>query len=179
MAADTKQMIADTLFEILEHKKIDAVTVKSLAEACGISRQTFYYHFQDILDVLEWGTRQALEQDVAESLRVRDLRAAIGVFVAQAVRRRAVIRMFLSSHRRADFERLLLDAVRVQLGELLRRRFPGSRLPVADAAALLDFCSYGVMGLLLSHCCREEADPEQLADQIYRLLTGQMRSALT
>ena len=50
----TKQMISEKMCELLQHKTIDKITVKSLVEECGINRQTFYYHFCDIYDLLEW-----------------------------------------------------------------------------------------------------------------------------
>lgn len=37
-------------------------------EACGISRQTFYYHFQDILEVIEWSLDQAFSHLLEQSL---------------------------------------------------------------------------------------------------------------
>ena len=48
MNLEAKQVIANQLFIMLEQKKFENITVKSLADACHISRQTFYYHFQDI-----------------------------------------------------------------------------------------------------------------------------------
>ena len=50
MAVDMKQLIAETLARLLERKSVDKITVKELVETCGISRQAFYYHFQDIVD---------------------------------------------------------------------------------------------------------------------------------
>lgn len=46
MAVDMKQMISNTMAGLLEHKSVDKITVKELVEACGISRQAFYYHFR-------------------------------------------------------------------------------------------------------------------------------------
>lgn len=54
MPIDTKRIIANALEEMLRNKSIDKITVSSLIEACGVSRQTFYYHFRDLMDVLEW-----------------------------------------------------------------------------------------------------------------------------
>ena len=174
MAADTKQLIADALFGILEHRKIDTVTVKSLVEACGISRQAFYYHFRDIMDVVEWGIRQALEQDLAQSLRTPDPREAIRLFVTHAVQQQAAIRLLLDSHRRPELERLLIRALRTYLRELFRHRYTGPALSAADLAAALDFCTYGVIGSLLGACSHGDPDPEQLTDQLCRLLSGEM-----
>ena len=54
MAIDAKKTIAETLFRLLERKPVDKITVKELVDACGISRQGFYYHFRDIMEVVEW-----------------------------------------------------------------------------------------------------------------------------
>lgn len=54
MPVQVKPMIAEAFIRLSKQKNIDKITVKDLVEACGISRQTFYYHFQDILEVIEW-----------------------------------------------------------------------------------------------------------------------------
>lgn len=33
---------------------MNKITVKQLVDDCGLNRQTFYYHFQDIYDLLGW-----------------------------------------------------------------------------------------------------------------------------
>ena len=48
MREDMKSMIADTFSQMLEKEDIDKITVTKLIGECHISRQTFYYHFQDI-----------------------------------------------------------------------------------------------------------------------------------
>lgn len=71
MANDTKKLIADSLTSLLEHKQLDRITVKYLVEYCGISRQTFYYHFQDIMDVLEWGAGQISRTNAKRKLKCK------------------------------------------------------------------------------------------------------------
>ena len=62
MKEDMKSVIADTFSEMLEKEDIDKITVTRLIAQCHISRQTFYYHFKDIMDVLEWTFRRAIGQ---------------------------------------------------------------------------------------------------------------------
>lgn len=50
----TKSAIVASLCKLLQEHPLDAITVKDIVEDCGISRQTFYYHFQDIYSVLDW-----------------------------------------------------------------------------------------------------------------------------
>jgi AcrR family transcriptional regulator len=35
-------------------KTLDKITVKEVVQRCGVNRQTFYYHFRDIYDLLDW-----------------------------------------------------------------------------------------------------------------------------
>ena len=53
---------------LIRRKDADKITVKDLVEVCGISRQTFYYHFKDIVDVVEWAAQQGVQRLVRESL---------------------------------------------------------------------------------------------------------------
>ena len=72
MQADVKRQIADKLLELLEKKSLEKITVKELVTLCGISRQTFYYHFEDVLDVVDWWTRQGAQQLMEQSMRTED-----------------------------------------------------------------------------------------------------------
>ena len=49
-----KQRLADALKAEMSEKPLDKITVRSLTERCGVNRQTFYYHFDDIYDLLKW-----------------------------------------------------------------------------------------------------------------------------
>ena len=85
MPVDMKSMIADTLNQLLCQKSLDKITVKELVEACHISRQTFYYHFQDIMEVIEWYQHKMLEQSIAASLAAPNGRDAIKGMVQEAL----------------------------------------------------------------------------------------------
>ena len=54
MSGFTKEIIAKTFTEILDEKPMSKVTVRDIVERCGVNRNTFYYHFRDIPDVVEF-----------------------------------------------------------------------------------------------------------------------------
>ncbi|UQT48511.1 TetR/AcrR family transcriptional regulator C-terminal domain-containing protein [Flavonifractor plautii] len=68
MAPSTKLALANALKKLLQKKFLDDITVKELVEECEVNRQTFYYHFQDIYDLLRW----FLEHETSEALRGAD-----------------------------------------------------------------------------------------------------------
>ena len=50
----TKMAIAYALKELVEEKSLNRITIQDIADKCGINRQTFYYHFPNIIDLVEW-----------------------------------------------------------------------------------------------------------------------------
>lgn len=63
--ATTKMAIAFSLKELLLEKSLEKITISDITKKCGINRQTFYYHFRDIFDLIKW----ICEQDTEKALR--------------------------------------------------------------------------------------------------------------
>ena len=54
MNADyTKKMIMENLISLLNRIPLNKITVGKLAEECGINRNTIYYHFKDLDDIID------------------------------------------------------------------------------------------------------------------------------
>lgn len=55
MTGKTKKMIISSFLELVNsNEQYDKITVTDLVEKCGISRQTFYYHFEDVDKLVSW-----------------------------------------------------------------------------------------------------------------------------
>ena len=50
----TKRALEESLKRLLLKKPLTKITINDLTTDCGISRMTFYYHFKDIYDLVEW-----------------------------------------------------------------------------------------------------------------------------
>lgn len=57
-------MLAETLVSLLEKKQLSKITVSELVSLCDINRKTFYYHFTDVYDLLEWHLSGELEKAI-------------------------------------------------------------------------------------------------------------------
>ncbi len=51
---NTKDQLAAALKTMLAVKPIERITIRDIVEICGVNRQTFYYHFEDVYDLLEY-----------------------------------------------------------------------------------------------------------------------------
>ena len=53
MAAFTERAIKESFLKLLMERPLSQITVKDIVSDCGVNRNTFYYHFEDIPELLE------------------------------------------------------------------------------------------------------------------------------
>ncbi len=58
----TKELLAESFRDLLLHRDFEKITIKHITDQAGVIRPTFYYHFQDKYDVLEY----ILKRDVID-----------------------------------------------------------------------------------------------------------------
>ncbi len=172
MPSDMKERIAREFAELARTKSIDKITVKDIVEACHITRQTFYYHFQDLIDMIDWSLRQAMEELVEKSIRIDSREQVIELFLSEAVKARGLLRKLLASQLREQTERLIVESVRSYFREMVERRELLQDVSRSDAQVALDFYTFATVGMMLEYCSRPNLDVKRLAGQITRLMSG-------
>ena len=65
MSQMTKRALVASLKDLLAEKPLDKITVTDLTEHCGVNRMTFYYHFKDIYDLVEWACIESATRALA------------------------------------------------------------------------------------------------------------------
>ncbi|MCI1721717.1 MAG: TetR/AcrR family transcriptional regulator C-terminal domain-containing protein [Lachnospiraceae bacterium] len=61
----TKELLADCFHELLLTMPFDKITIKTITDRAGLIRATFYKHFQDKYEVLEW----IFQTDISDGTR--------------------------------------------------------------------------------------------------------------
>ena len=64
----TKERIASSLKGLMKKKAFDKITVKDISDDCDISRSAFYYHFEDMYDLMKW----TFESEALELLKASE-----------------------------------------------------------------------------------------------------------
>lgn len=166
MPINTKAMIADTLHTLMQQKSFDKITVTELVEACNISRQTFYYHFQDILEVVEWSARQALKKALEQSLKSDRPEQSVRFFVDMAMESSTQIERLLHSQYREQFEKAFGDGLEAYMWEMIRHKAPDFIQNKMDSQIAVRFCACGIAGVLLRFSCEKDMDAERMTRQL-------------
>ena len=67
MSQTTKRALEASLKKLLLEKPLNKITINDITEDCGVNRMTFYYHFKDIYDLVDW----ILMEDAAKTMEGR------------------------------------------------------------------------------------------------------------
>lgn len=171
----TKTMISDAFLELSKVKSIDKITVKDIVETCNITRQTFYYHFQDIMDVIEWSFQQRMEEILEKSLQIATLQHAVRTLISLVEEHPKMINRLMSSQKREQTENLLFSTVRAYMKEWIDRNELFMDMKRSDIEIALSFFAYAVVGIMLEISLnRKTVDLDMISRQISQLISGEM-----
>jgi probable dihydroxyacetone kinase regulator len=91
MSLTTKRALAESLKKLLSKRGLDKITVKDIVEDCGVNRQTFYYHFHDVYDLVEWIIRDDAERVLSRELDYSDWKAGLRSMMEYILQNRNLI----------------------------------------------------------------------------------------
>lgn len=171
MAKLTQQAMAASLKRLLSKKTLDKITVKEITDDCGVQRQTFYYHFKDIYDLLEWTFLQEGER-IIDRERLSDTWQDIYLKVFHYIEKnRSFIINAYNSVGREPLERFLYQSVYDLIAKFLNDMEGSAKLTGEDKTFICDFYKFGLVGIILEWIGQGmKEDPEVLSGRINRLL---------
>lgn len=179
MANKTKHAIKEALMKLLDDRPFDKISVKDLVDACGISRNTFYYHYHDVYEVLE----DIFEEETQKNIGEADTWDLWEDGILQAVEfalnnRRAVYHVYHSLNRE-ELERYLHRVVGSLAQEFVRQQAADLNVNEIDIKLLSVFYKHGVVGIFLEWLDNNmREDPVRLIKRMGFLMRGTIRRCL-
>ncbi len=73
----TKKALAASLKKLMEKSALDKISICEIVEDCGVNRKTFYYHFNNIYDLVDWMFEEEAIESVKQYDFIRDYENAV------------------------------------------------------------------------------------------------------
>ncbi|MEA4815676.1 MAG: TetR/AcrR family transcriptional regulator C-terminal domain-containing protein [Lachnospiraceae bacterium] len=179
MSETTKLAIASSFKKLLRKKSLTKITVKDIVEGCGINRQTFYYHFKDVYDLMEWifieeakillDGKKGFSSWKEDFLRIFDYLQVNHVLIYNAY----------NSMSRDSLERYILKVTRPLLCNFASEISVNINISEDDKNFVIDVFSFAMMGIMLEWI--ENKMPKSYSNSIDKfvfLIDGSMEGAL-
>lgn len=145
----TKEMLAESLMKLLARRTLDKITIQDIVDDCGYNRQTFYYHFHDIYDLIDW-IFAAQTQELIEKCRAcGSLDVGVEAVIAyMRENRRLILNILRSVNGEKLLDNLYRSAQSIVLSAL--ENHPGVQELSAEYRGLVaEAFKYALAGLLI------------------------------
>ena len=179
MSQTTKRALEASLKNLLLLKPLDKITIKDIAEDCGINRMTFYYHFKDIYDLVEW----TCVEDASKALEGKKTydtwqQGFLQIFEAVLANKPFIMNVYHSVSRE-QVEIYLYKLVYGLTIGVVNDKSTGMTIRDEDKKFIADFYKYAFVGLMLDWIKNGmKDDPHLIIDRLGSLVHGNITSAL-
>lgn len=149
MSNITKKALEASLKKVMLKKPLDKITIRDITDDCGISRMTFYYHFQDIYDLIEW----ACIEDAAAALQGKKTcdtwhEGLVQVFEAVLENKAFVLNAYRCISRE-QMENFLFSVTYGLIRGVVDEKSAGTALTEEEKAFIAGFYKYSFVGEML------------------------------
>lgn len=139
MANFTKQAIETAFLQLLNEKPLNKISVRDIVEKCGINRNSFYYHFQDIPSLIAEIITSYTDQLIEEYPTISTLDECCEMAFRYALQNRSAVMHIYHSVNRDLFEESTMRLCEYAVTTYIDTAFPQHQLPEADRRAEIRF----------------------------------------
>jgi hypothetical protein len=177
MSQLTRKAIMKCTLELAEKKSLKKITVKDIADECGITRSTFYYHFSDIYDVLD-GVVQAKIDEFNEEYN-GEMDKVLMRFIEYSIIHRKVWANLFDARGREWLEKYVKTRIHYLALLQIRKMSEGYILSIKDVEIISSFYEEAIFGLLIRWIIKEEKaktvdEIKDTVERIEKLFEGQL-----
>ena len=177
----TEAVLIGTFKELMLKKPMNKITVSELVEECGINRKTFYYHFEDIRDMLRKMLKQDIEAIFSRGDLITDHDLIINSVLDYIEQNKVILKNMISCIGRAALDLFLNSNVNKPIYSLVCETEQKQNLSVGDEYKrfLADFFTRAVSGVLIDWIeNRADLNKEQIKQYLFTTLSTAIPAAL-
>ena len=149
MASFTRKSIMESFLKLLDERPLNKIFIKDIVEDCGINRNTFYYHFADLPDLVEAVMKDEVDRIIEECADVETLEQCLDVAVQMTTSHRRAVYHLYSSANRDIVERYLLDICGYVAQNFVDTLAAGKELQPDDRAGIIQFYKCECFGQII------------------------------
>lgn len=179
MSQVTKRALVASLKNQLLKKPLDKVTISDITDDCGISRMTFYYHFKDIYDLIEWAFEEEASR-ILEGKKDYDTwqQGYLRIFEDLNANKPFIMNVYRSISRE-KVENYLYRITYDLLIHVINEKAKGMNVRDEDKKFLANFYKYAFVGLVLDWIKHDmKDDPNIIVADLSVAIHGSVSAAL-
>lgn len=151
MSMLTMKTIMQTFSEMIEEMPFDKITVLALVKRCEINHNTFYYHFQDLYELLDKWIQYEIDKLVKTLEDPTDLKAEMKAVFQACKEYPKIINHILSSLSKEQLEYHFFIKTEDSISKYIKKQLEdaGKYLSDEQIQSTAEFCRFALAGYFL------------------------------
>ena len=163
----TEKAIKQSFLKLLNEMPLNKISVRTIVEDCGINRNSFYYHYQDIPTLIEEIVKEEFDLLMKDTREINSLYECVKLAFRFAVENKKAVMHIYNSANRSMYEKYTMQLCEYAVTSYWDRAFSGSGISDtarADAICFFKCELYGLFFDWVANGMKSEA-----AEQVRRL----------
>jgi len=145
----TKRAIQEAFLAVLNEKSLGKITVKDITDRCGINRNTFYYHYQDIPALLEEICQIQVDELVNKYPELNSVEECLDAAMQIVMDNKRAVMHIYNSDNRNTYVSSLWRMCEATVTTYFNTAFTDNRLSPEDRQLLIRYHKCECFGLIL------------------------------
>lgn len=148
MKQSAKQAIHSSFRTLLLAKSLDKITVRDIVEDCGLTRNTFYYHYEDIYDLFDDYLDTQMEKSIQNLDAESRWDSLVFCLLDCICETPQMGRHIIYSKKREAMKQYLNKVLAAALDRYIQQNLKGLTISAEDRRLVCDTCCHALYGLI-------------------------------
>ena len=174
MESETRKLIIDTVKELLIQERPKKLTVTDIVTKCKITRQTFYYYFEDIPDLLKWFLKSNAQHLLDESSNLENSEQGLRYLFLVSLNIYPYIKHGFQTNYRAEIEQIIEKQMFNFLMQVAQKHHLFSKYNHYDLELIMRYHSQAILGILKNWTNDDDANLDHIIHIIHQIFAGKI-----
>ncbi len=175
----TKKALLKAFGELIEEKPFNKITINDLTKRCGLNRMTFYYHFDNIYELMIWGLETQMHEVSKDCVNYENWKTGYLRIFDFALERKMYIKKIFQTIEQEHLEHYLNQIAERMVLAVIDDKIGDKKLDEDDRLFTAQICAHVLVGTLVSWVARGmKEDPEMMVKRTGRLLDGMIEKTI-
>lgn len=179
MSGTTKMALEASLKRLMLQKPFEKITINDLTKDCGISRMTFYNHFRDIYDLVEWSCEEDGKQALRDNKTYDTWQEGLLLIFEAVLANKPFILSVYRSVSREQIETYLFGLTCGLIENVVEEKSVGRDITEEEKRFIAEVYKYSFVGIMLDWVKQGmKEQPELLVDKLSTALQGSVANSV-
>lgn len=179
MSKLTKKALLKAFGELIEEKAFNKITINDITNRCGLNRMTFYYHFDNIYELMIWGLEMQMREVSEAYINYENWKTGYLRVFYFALERKTYIKKIFQTIEHEHLEHYLNKIAERMVLSVIEDKINDKEINSDDKLFTAQTCAYVLVGILVSWVSRGmKESPEIMIKRTGRLLDGMIEKTL-